>query len=101
MQKRRALLPHGSILQEGEVLPFLEGMITFFGGENWLLAGGKMEDAWIFPEFLGDIALLPGILNTLEIPFARVCTAGERPFAMYRGATELQELPRYFAFALD
>jgi predicted N-acetyltransferase YhbS len=101
MQKRRALLPHGSILQEGEVLPFLEGMITFFGGENWLLAGGKMEDAWIFPEFLGDIALLPGILNTLEIPFARVCTAGECPFAMYRGTTELQELPRYFAFALD
>ena len=101
MQKRKGLLPEGGIVQEGEVLPFLESMLTFYGGESWLLAGYQDGGKWIFPEFLGDIALLPGILNTLEIPFARVCTAGERPFAMYRGATELQELPRYFAFALD
>ena len=101
MQKRRGLLPAGGIVQEGEVLPFLESMLTFYGGENWLLAGYQYEGQWIFPEFLGDKALLPGILKVLGIPSARVCTAGSTPFAMYRPMTGEENAPAYFAFALD
>ncbi len=101
MQKRIGLLPTGGIVQEGEVLPFLESMLTFYGGENWLLAGYQDAGKWIFPEFLGDKALLPGILKTLKIPSARVCTAGETPFAMYRPINGEEKNPRYFAFALD
>ena len=101
MQKRRGLLPEGGIVQEGEVLPFLESMLTFYGGENWLLAGYQDEGKWVFPEFFGDKALLPGILKTLEIPSARVCTAGVSPFAMYRPINGEEKRPAYFAFALD
>lgn len=101
MQKRRGLLPAGGVVQEGEVLPFLESMLTFYGGEKWLLAGYQDEEKWKFPEFLGDPALLPGILKTLEISSARVCTAGESPFAMCRPMNGEEKDPAYFAFALD
>ena len=101
MQKRRAFLPDGGVVQAGEVLPFLEGMLTFYGGENWLLAGGRDGNKWIFPEFLGDKSLLPGILKTLEISSAGVRTAGDQPFAMYRPIGGEEKAPSYFAFALD
>ncbi len=101
MQERRGFLPEGGIVQEGEVLPFLERMLTFYGGENWLLAGYQDEGKWVFPEFFGDKALLPGILKALEIPSARVCSAGETPFAMYRPINGEEKRPTYFAFALN
>ena len=101
MQKRKGLLPEGGIVQEGEVLPFLESMLTFYGGESWLLAGYQDGGKWIFPEFLGDKALLPGILKALEISVAQVCTAGDKPFAMYRPIAGEKKTPAYFAFALD
>lgn len=96
-QKRRQLLPEGGVLQEGAFLPFMDKTMDFYGGEGWLLA--IQED--FAPEFLGDKRLLPGILKTLELPKVRVRSAGERPFAMYRGAEEEIPCPKYFAFALD
>ncbi|MBQ3000365.1 MAG: GNAT family N-acetyltransferase [Oscillospiraceae bacterium] len=101
MQKRKGLLPAGGIAQEGETLPFLEGMLTFYGGEGWLLAAYQEEGKWICPEFLGDKALLSGILKALDIPSAMVRIAGERPFAMYRPMHKEEKGPAYFAFALD
>lgn len=101
MQKRKQLLPKGGILQEGETLPLLRKMYCFYGGENWLLAGYEREGQWIFPEFLGDRSLLPGILQELGIPSAKVFVDGKAPFAMYRAGCEDISAPGYFAFALD
>lgn len=96
-QRRRQLLPEGSILQEGVFLPFMDAQMDFYGGEGWLLAIQKD----FAPEFLGDKNLLPGILKALDLPQARVRSAGERPFAMYRGVGTENANPQYFAFALD
>ena len=101
MQKRRQLLPSGGILQEGETQSLLQNMLTFYGGEGWLLAGCYSEGEWRFPEFLGDRGLLPGILQGLSIPAARIYAAGETPFAMLRSGKKAGALPGYFAFALD
>ena len=96
-QKRRQLLPKDSILQEGAFLPFLENNMRFYGGDGWLLA---IQNDFA-PEFLGNKALLPGILKTLQIPQARVRCSGTTPFAMWRGLEEEISTPGYFAFALD
>lgn len=96
-QKRRQLLPKDGVWQEGAFLPFLDVNMGFYGGNNWLLA--IQND--FSPEFLGDKAMLPGILKMLQIPQARVRCAGNVPFAMYRGIAEDISTPGYFAFALD
>lgn len=100
-QKRRVLLPKGGILQEEETLRLLQNLYAFYGGENWLLAGCESDGMWIFPEFLGEKNLLPGILQALEISFAKVSVAGKTPFAMFRAGKEGISAPGYFAFALD
>lgn len=96
-QRRRQLLPEGGILQEGAFLPFMDRQMDFYGGEGWLLAIQKD----FAPEFLGDKTHLPGILKALNLPQARVRSAGEKPFAMYRGTQGEISNPQYFAFALD
>ena len=101
MEKRRQLLPDGGILQEGETKLLLADMLRFYGGEGWLLAGGCFENEWVFPEFLGDKNLLPGILKVLEIPCGRISVAGTTPFGMFRAGERDISAPSYFAFALD
>lgn len=96
VQRRRELLPKDGVWQEGAFLPFLEENMHFYGGKDWLLAIQKDFS----PEFLGDKALLPGILKTLQLPQAKVRCSGNAPFAMWRG-TEENVAPGYFAFALD
>lgn len=96
-QRRRVFLPEGGVLQEGAFLPFLDENMRFYGGEDWLLAIQKD----FAPEFLGDKALLPGILKTLQLPQAQVQYSGNAPFAMWRGTEEENVAPGYFAFALD
>ena len=96
-KKRRQLLPEGGVLQEGAFLPFLETQMDFYGGDGWILAIHKD----FAPEFLGDKALLSGILKALGRTQVRVRIAGETPFAMYRKAASGNPDPKYFAFALD
>lgn len=100
-KKRRMLLPAGSILQEGVFLPILEEMLVFYGGEGWLLAGTVQDEKFLGVEFLGDKALLPGILGGLDCTEAKVRCPGNAPFAMYWEAYGANSLPGYFAFALD
>ncbi len=96
-QRRRLLLPEGGALQEGAFLPFIDTQMDFYGGDGWLLAIQKD----FAPEFLGDKALLPGILKTLRLSEARVRFAGKTPFAMCRCIEGEIPKPQYFAFALD
>lgn len=99
MEKRKALLPAGSVLQEGDFLPMMEKLYAFYGGDGWLMAGQEEKGTFLASEFLGDAALLPGILKTLHCEKARVRSFGSTPFGMYRGGEN--SLPSYFAFALD
>lgn len=99
--KRKALIPAGSVLQEGVFLPFLEGMLCFYSGKGFVFACSKQDGKLFVPEFLGDTTLLPGILKSLNCTEARVRCPGKAPFAMYRGINGENSLPEYFAFALD
>ena len=99
--KRRKLMPAGGVCQEGVFLPFLEEILEFYGGEGWLLAGTKQDGKFFASEFLGDKALLPGILKGLQCTEAKVRCPGKAPFAMYRSANGEISLPEYFVFALD
>ena len=100
-ERRRNLIPTGGVLQEGVFLPFLEKSLDFYGGEGWLLAGTKQDGKLFAPEFLGDKAMLPGILKTLQCAEAKVRCPGNAPFAMYWSEGGENSLPGYFAFALD
>ncbi len=100
-EKRKALLPAGGVLQEGEFLPLLEEMLTFYGGDGWLLAATAQEGKLFGAEYLGDKALLPGILRSLGFWEGKIRCPGDTPFAMYWDAYGQNSLPEYFAFALD
>ena len=99
--RRRALLPHGGVLQEGALLPFLEKQLEFYGGEGWLLSGRQEEGTFVAAEYLGEEEWIPGILKALRVSSASVRLDGKTPFAMYRSPDGENSRPGYFAFALD
>lgn len=101
MQKRKALLPKGGLRQEGDFAPLLKQMLSFYGGDGWLMALAEEDGKYIALEFLGDKSVLPGILHTLQLESACVRCPGNAPFAMCRSEDGDDFLPTYFAFALD
>ena len=99
--RRRALLPSGAVLQEGETLALLAGMGRFYGGENVLLAAVPDGDFLWVPELLGDKAKSPGIVAALGAKTGKFRGPGETlPFAMYC-AFDGSPAPTYLGFALD
>lgn len=99
---RRALLPPGGVIQEGENLAFLETQAAFYTGEGWLAAAAQTDGMLWCPEFLGDPALAPGLvkaLGYLEGSFRMPGTG--RPFAMFRPLTEDCPRPGYFGYVFD
>ena len=100
-EKRKGLLPAGGVLQEGDFLPILGEMLTFYSGDGWLLAGTVQEGKFFGAEYLGDKAKLAGIVRSLGFCEAKVRCPGNTPFAMYWDAYGKNSLPGYFAFALD
>ena len=98
---RRALLPTGGVLQEGENLALLEKTVSFYAGADFLLAAAPQEDTLQGPELLGNTAQAPGILNALGKSSGRFRAPGnDRAFAMYRPIRPIQA-PDYFAFSFE
>ncbi len=99
---RKALLPAGSVVQEGAVLDFLYTQASFYKGEHLLLCAATEGDRAFIPELLGDASCAPQIVATLGAKEGIYRTPGNgRPFAMYYPLTGCTEMPAYFAFALD
>lgn len=98
---RKALLPPGSILQEGALLRFLGSYARFYRGENCLFCCAEDAGRLTVYELLGDPNAAPGICAALGFQTAVFRGPGASPFAMYRSLTESAERPGYFAFALD
>lgn len=101
MARREGLLPKGSIQQGEKMLPFLDTQLNFYGGDGWLLSARWEEGNLYVPEFLGDRRILPQILQSLQAKEGQVLVAGETPYAMFKPLEETEEIPAYFAFALD
>lgn len=99
---RRELLPSGGIVQENENLRFLKTMMSFFKGENFLLAARKNSDKLVAAELLGEKALAPKIVKVLGCKggsFRIPSTAS--PFAMFLPFEKDSEIPNYLGFAFD
>ncbi len=102
MEKRKSLLPAGSVLPGEETLPFLTSLLTFYEGEGWLLAAAVEDGCLAGKEFLGDPARLPGILRALGLEKGVFRTPGTaRDFAMFLSFEGNENTPTHFAFALD
>lgn len=98
---RKALLPPGAVVQEGENLAFLASCARLYAGVGWLLAGNMEEDTFVAMEFLGDRAVVPAVLAALGAKRGRFRTPGDsHPFAQYRSLTD-SCAPAYFALAFD
>lgn len=100
-QRRRELLPQGSVIQEEENLALLQTQAQFYAGSDFLLAASVSQNVLQGLELLGNTAAAPGILRALD------CSAGtfrapgsEKAFAMYRPLTP-GPAPSYFGFAFD
>ena len=98
---RRKLLPEGGVVQEGENMAFLASFTDLCAGDGWLLAGAMEGDSFRGMEFLGDRAVVPGILAALGAKRGSFRTPGlDAPFAQYR-SLDGTPAPKYFGLAFD
>ena len=99
---RRAYLPVGAVLQEGDWLPFLNSQYRFFGGGDFLAAGQIYEGKFYAQEFLGNADCMAPLLCALGVEEGGFRTVGEStPFVWYLPLTERCAPPSYFAMVLD
>ena len=98
--RRQALLPAGSVLQEGENLTFLAEICQLYGGNGWVMAATTEGEALTAMEFLGDTSALPGILTALNKQTGTFRVPGNAPFAMYL-PFDRSEPPAYFGLPFD
>lgn len=99
---RRSLLPRDAILQEGENLSILETQCHFWTGEEWLAVGQVYDGKLVCQEFLGDEAVIPGLLRALDVSSGEFRMPGkEEPFAYLLPLQPSCVRPQYFGLALD
>lgn len=99
---RRALLPEGSVLQEGIQLPFLAAQCQLFAGQDFLLAAWMEGDTLHGMELLGNTAAAPGILRVSGCKKGIFQIPGrEIPFAMIHKFHAQAVTPEYFGFSFD
>lgn len=101
--RRRALLPVGGVLQEGENIRLLGTMARLYCADGLLLAA-RIENGVVYGlELLGDSDLASQAVSALGCTKGIFRTVGEDiPFAMYRGFdTNVTQMPSYFGLAFD
>lgn len=99
---RNRLLPQGSALLGEKALTFLASQAEFFVGENWCLAGYRQEERLMGLEYLGEAALLPGIVNALGCSQGNFRIPGNsKPFAMFTALVAGEDCPVHLGFAFD
>lgn len=99
---RRALLPPGGILQEGDLLRFLSTVAEFYAGEGFVMAGSRDGSHLQTQEYLGDICHAPGILTALGLQTGHFRTPGNgRKNAMYFPFSPIDPPPGYLGLPLD
>lgn len=99
---RRAYLPEGAAIQEGENLRFLSAQAELLRGEDVLLAVWREADVLHAMELLGDPSKAPGIVTALGCSEGHFRTPGEeKPFAMGKKLRPEADFPTYFGFAFD
>ena len=101
-QRRKTMLPPGSVIQEGENFSYLAGFASFLCVEDTLAVVVRDGDQAICYELLGDMTKAPGILQALGAKSGTFrCPGIGKDFAMYTSFTSDCPKPSYFAFAFD
>jgi len=100
---RRALLPEGGVVQEGESMRFLSAQAELYRGERLLLAVRREKDTLVGAELLGEIECAPRIVRTLGAERGIFRTVGgDRDFSMiYPLVAKKAPNPTYFGLAFD
>ena len=100
--RRRALLPVGGVIQEGDSTRLLARTHLLLCGEDVLLAARYEKDTLVISEMLGNLSRIPAILGTLGCARGRVRTCGaERDFFMYYPLRTDAPVPTYLGIAHD
>lgn len=101
-EARRALLPAGGTVQDGESIAYLETMAFFYRGKDFLVAAGQKNSRLHCPELLGNAEAAPGILAALNCGSGSFRTPGEGvDFAMFLPLEKDIFAPTYFGLAFD
>lgn len=100
---RRALLPYGGVVQEGENLTFLARQARFYACDGLVLAARREGEELIGIELLGDLTRAPAVLSVLGCTRGTFRTPGDEiPFGMYLPlADDAPPPPAYFGLAFD
>lgn len=100
--RRAALLPPGSVIQEGESLPFLGWLARFYASDDFLAAVSQAPDQLRILEFLGDPSRAGTLVAALGHREAPLRTPGAgRLFSMYLPLSDRCIRPGYFSFCFD
>ena len=99
---RKAMLPPGSVIQEGENLSYLAGFAKFYQSMDTLAVILREGDQVICYELLGDMTKAPAILRAMDADSGIFRGPGAgKDFAMCTSFMPNCPKPQYFAFAFD
>ena len=99
---RPALLPPGSVIQEGENLSFLGHLARFYKGDGFLASVSREDEHLRILEYLGSSCGISSLIAALGHREATVRTpGGKQPFSMYLPLDDRCPRPAYFAFCFD
>lgn len=100
--RRAALLPRGSVIQEGDNLPFLDWLACFYASEDFLAAVSRAPGHLRILEYLGDPTQAGALVTALGHRESTFRAPGaDRPYSMYLPLSSRCGKPSYFAFAFD
>ena len=101
-ERRKAMLPPGSVIQEGENLSYLSGFAKFYQSVDTLAVIYQDSSTLICYEILGDVTKAPGIVRTFGHKSGTFRhPGGEKAFAMFTSFEPNCPKPQYFSFAFD
>ena len=99
---RKAMLPLGGVIQEGENLSYLSGYAKFYEGPGFLLTAFPDGDKLIACEILGDVTKAPGILRTFGLESGSFrCPGADINFGMCISFVDNFQKPGFFGFPFD
>lgn len=100
--ERQKYLEEGSIILSGDAFRFLDSLVYFYVGEDFVSATQKDEGELFCVEFLGNREKIKGFIKSLGYGEGCFRLKGEKkPFAMFLPLKENVSAPRYLGFAFE
>lgn len=100
-QLRQGLLPENGVLQDEKALAFYGTYGSFYRSGSSIFCAAQEKNTLYIQEFLGDPALLPGLVAALGCAEGTVFLPGGAPRAMYLSFSSDPTLPGYFGIPLN